>query len=96
MGALHFGWPPGLACRSVAKMAPDFPRDSLVSGTLISIYSSTLRCWSYRCSCAPTPAYTTNWAFGITLLWCLAVILWQPWFAYTRTTSPLPPAQKVA
>jgi hypothetical protein len=32
---------------------------------------------------------TTNWALGMTLLWCLAVTLWQPWFAYTKNYQPV-------
>ena len=31
----------------------------------------------------------TNWALGLTLLWCLAVTLWQPWFAYTKNYQPV-------
>lgn len=93
--ALHFGWPPGLA-RSVAKMAPDFPRGSLVGGTLIgaliSIALLVMPLFVRR-----TPARgTTNWAVGITLLWCLAVTLWQPWFAYTKNYQPIAAELKAA
>ena len=31
----------------------------------------------------------TNWALGMTLLWCLAVVLWQPWFAHTKNYQPV-------
>ncbi|WP_153161034.1 glycosyltransferase family 39 protein [Zoogloea sp. 1C4] len=93
--ALHFGWPPGLA-RSVAKMAPDFPRDSLVGGTLIGVLIS-IALLVMPLFVRRTPARgTTNWAFGITLLWCLAVILWQPWFAYTKNYQPVAAELKAA
>lgn len=86
--ALHFGWPPGLA-RQVAKMAPDFPGVSLawggVIGALISLALIFLPMLTRR-----TPVRgTTNWALGMTLLWCLAVTLWQPWFAYTKNYQPV-------
>lgn len=93
--ALHFGWPPGLA-RSVAKMAPDFPRESLVGGTLIGVVIS-IALLVMPLFVRRTPARgTTNWAFGITLLWCLAVILWQPWFAYTKNYQPVAAELKAA
>lgn len=93
--ALHFGWPPGLA-RSVAKMAPDFPRDSLVGGVLIgAIISIALLIMPIFVRRTPARG-TTNWAFGITLLWCLAVVLWQPWFAYTKNYQPVAAELKTA
>ena len=93
--ALHFSWPPGLA-RSVAKMAPDFPRNSLVGGTLVGVVIS-LALLVMPLFVRRTPARgTTNWAFGITLLWCLAVILWQPWFAYTKNYQPVAAELKTA
>ena len=86
--ALHFGWPPGLA-RQVAKMAPDFPGSGLGSGSaigaLLSIGMLLLPMLTQR-----TPLRgTTNWALGMTLLWCLAVTLWQPWFAHTKNYQPV-------
>ena len=93
--ALHFGWPPGLA-RSVTKMAPDFPRDSLVGGTLIGV-AITLALLVLPLFVRRSPARgTTNWALGITLLWCLAVTLWQPWFAYTKNYQPVAAELKAA
>jgi len=86
--ALNFGWPPGLA-RQVAKIAPDFPRGSLLWGALIGGFLSlamvTLPMLTRR-----TPMRgASNWALGMTLLWCIAVTLWQPWFAHTKNYQPV-------
>ncbi len=86
--ALHFGWPPGLA-RQVAKMAPDFPHGNLVWGGLTGgLLSVALLALPMLIRRAPLRG-TTNWALGMTLLWCLGVTLWQPWFAYTKNYQPM-------
>lgn len=86
--ALHFGWPPGLA-RQVAKMAPDFPQGNLAWGALIgALLSLALLALPLLVRRAPLRG-TTNWAVGMTLLWCLAVTLWQPWFAHTKNYQPI-------
>lgn len=87
--ALHFGWPPGLA-RAVAKLAPNFPHAGLTLGStfLGASLSVTLLLAPFLVRRSPYRA-TTNWALGMTLLWCLAVTLWQPWFAYTKNYQPI-------
>ena len=86
--ALSFGWPPGLA-RQLAKTAPNFASSSIglaaSIGALISIALLVLPQLTQR-----TPwRGATNWALGMTLLWCLAVALWQPWFAHTKNYQPV-------
>jgi 4-amino-4-deoxy-L-arabinose transferase-like glycosyltransferase len=86
--ALHFSWPPGLA-RQVARIAPDFPEESIVGGAVIgAILSATLLLLPVLTRRGPLRG-TTNWALGLTLLWCLAVTLWQPWFVYTKNYQPV-------
>lgn len=87
--ALHFGWPPGLA-RTVAKLAPHFPHAGLsVGSTLLGAgLSAALLLAPFLVRRSPYRA-ATNWALGMTLLWCLAVTLWQPWFAYTKNYQPI-------
>jgi 4-amino-4-deoxy-L-arabinose transferase-like glycosyltransferase len=86
--ALHFGWPPGLA-RQVAKIAPNFQGDGVAwSASIGALLSAALLL-------VPTLIQrtrlrgTTNWAIGMTLLWSLAVVLWQPWFAHTKNYQPV-------
>jgi 4-amino-4-deoxy-L-arabinose transferase-like glycosyltransferase len=86
--ALHFGWPPGLA-RQVAKMAPDFPRDQIAwSASMGALLSAALLLVPALVQRTPLRG-ATNWAIGMTLLWCLAVSLWQPWFAHTKNYQPV-------
>lgn len=86
--ALHFGWPPGLA-RQVARIAPDFPEESIIGGAVIGlILSIALIALPILTRRGPMRG-ATNWALGLTLLWCLAVTLWQPWFAYTKNYQPV-------
>ena len=86
--ALHFGWPPGLA-RQVAKMAPDFQRDQIAwSASIGALLSAALLLVPALVQRTPLRG-ATNWAIGMTLLWCLAVSLWQPWFAHTKNYQPV-------
>ncbi|NTV10056.1 MAG: hypothetical protein HGA47_04695, partial [Zoogloea sp.] len=82
--ALNFGWPPGLG-RQLAKLAGGVHHDpeplpAIIAGVLclgwLLLPRFTVR-GPYRA--------TTHWAFGTTMLWCLAVLLWQPWFERTRS-----------
>ncbi|WP_374240503.1 hypothetical protein [Zoogloea sp.] len=86
--ALSFSWPPGLA-RQLARIAPNFASHDIgltaAIGALISIALLVLPQLTRR-----TPwRGATNWALGMTLLWCLAVALWQPWFAHTKNYQPV-------
>lgn len=86
--ALHFGWPPGLA-RSVAKMAPDFQAGNIAWGATIgALLSAAMLLVPTLIQRTPLRG-ATNWAVGMTLLWCLAVTLWQPWFAHTKNYQPV-------
>ncbi len=86
--ALHFSWPPGLA-RQVARMAPDFQHGGWVSGALVGLALSLLLVLLPLFTQRSVQRGATNWALGMTLLWCLAVTLWQPWFAHTKNYQPL-------
>jgi len=78
------GWPPGLA-RHVARNAPDFvlpdPITQALIGVAISLTWITLL-WKLPRSSSRAPA---NWAIGLTMLWCLAVVLLMPWFDNSRS-----------
>ncbi len=78
------GWPPGLA-RHVARNAPDFmlpdPVFQVVLGSAISVVWIALL-WKLPRSSSRAPA---NWAIGLTMLWCLAVVLLMPWFDNSRS-----------
>ncbi len=86
--ALHFGWPPGLA-RQVARMAPDFQHGAWLAGALIGLTLSLMLVILPLATQHSVQRGATNWALGMTLLWCLAVTLWQPWFAHTKNYQPL-------
>lgn len=86
--ALHFSWPPGLA-RQIVKLAPEFPRGDFWTAAAIGLpLSIALLLLPAATERAPSRAATT-WALGMTLLWCLAVALLQPWFAYTKNYQPI-------
>lgn len=78
------GWPPGLA-RHVARNAPDFvlpdPFFQALFGAAISAVWIALL-WKLPRSSSRAPA---NWAIGLTMLWCLAVVLLMPWFDHGRS-----------
>ena len=78
------GWPPGLA-RHVERNAPDFvlhqPGLQLALGAAITLL------WIALVSRLPrsTSRAPANWAIGLTMLWCLAVVLLMPWFDNGRS-----------
>jgi len=86
--ALHFGWPPGLA-RQVTRMAPDFQHGTWLVGAIVGTALSLLLLFLPLGTQRNVQRGATNWALGMTLLWCLAVMLWQPWFAHTKNYQPL-------
>lgn len=82
--AQALGWPSGLA-RHVARNAPDFilPNPSLqvMLGVAISLAWVALL-WRLPRTHSRAPA---NWTIGLTMLWCLAVVLLMPWFDNARS-----------
>lgn len=82
--AQSMGWPPGLA-RHAVRNAPDFvlPAESfqLAMGLTISALWALLVA---RLPRSPTRA-PANWAIGLVMLWCLAVVLLMPWFDHGRS-----------
>jgi len=81
-------WPPGLT-RSLARMAPEFvPTGTMlqaVIGVLIIVIWALL-VWHLPRNSNRAP---TNWAMGMTMLWCLAVTLLLPWVDHTRNYRPM-------
>lgn len=93
--AQAIGWPPGLA-RHVARSAPDFvlPGDGLQLplGIAISAIWAVLL-WKLPRS---TSRAAANWAIGLTMLWCLAVVLLMPWFDHGRSYRQVAKSLEIA
>lgn len=90
-----FSWPPGLA-RHVARYGPDFvlqgeARQAVLGALACALW--LLLAWKLPRSPQRGPA---NWAMGMTMLWCLAVILLMPWFQHGRSYRPAVEALQVA
>lgn len=82
--AQAIGWPPGLA-RHVARSAPDF---FLVNdGWQLALGAAITAIWMLLLWKLPrsTSRAAANWAIGLTMLWCLAVVLLMPWFDHGRS-----------
>ena len=91
--AQAFSWPPGLT-RSLERMAPEFTLTGLLPQALIGAFIILvwlLLVWRLPRNPDRSP---TNWALGLTMLWCLAVALLLPWFDHTRNYQPM--AQSLA
>lgn len=86
--AQAFGWPTGLA-RHVARVGPDFVLrqggTQLALGLLICAVWFGL-VWRLPRTASRGPA---SWAMGMTMLWCLAVVLLMPWFDHSRSYRPM-------
>lgn len=86
--AQAFSWPPGLA-RHIARVTPHFVLHGgamqLVIGLLISALWLLL---AWRLPRTPSRS-PSNWAMGMTMLWCLAVTLLMPWFDHGRSYRPV-------
>ena len=93
--AQAIGWPPGLA-RHVMRSAPDFvlPESSLQLPLGIAISAIwALLLWKLPRS---TSRAASNWAIGLTMLWCLTVVLLMPWFDHGRSYRQVANSLEVA
>ncbi|QDF96719.1 hypothetical protein CJ010_09355 [Azoarcus sp. DD4] len=86
--AQAFTWPPGLA-RHIAKVTPNFVlhgglTQALIAGTICVTWFVLV--WRLPRTSSRGPA---NWALGMTMIWCLAVVLLMPWFDYGRSYRPV-------
>ncbi len=85
--SLTLSWPPGLG-RHVAKVTPNFvvgdPLWPSIAGVVLCVLWVSLLANSRR---SPYRG-AKNWAAGMTMLWCLAVVLLQPWFEYGKSYRP--------
>ncbi len=82
--SMSLSWPPGLA-RHLNKIAPNFV---LVDPLLPSVLGVLLcMVWILLLWTARRGPYrgAINWAAGMTMLWCLAVLLLQPWFEHNKS-----------
>lgn len=86
--AQAFAWPPGLA-RHIARVTPSFSFE----GGLTQAFGGILLCLAWLLLVWRLPRSTSrgpaNWAMGMTMLWCLAVLLLMPWFDHGRSYRPM-------
>jgi len=79
-----FSWPPGLS-RHVERVAPGFELKGAFNQAVIAVgivVAWIVLIWRLPRSANRGPA---NWAMGMTMLWCLAVVLLMPWFNHDRS-----------
>lgn len=83
-----FEWPPGLA-RSLARMAPEFVLSGTTQQAIIGVLIMAI--WIALLWRLPRSAdrASSNWALGMTMLWCLTVTLLLPWFDHARNYRPM-------
>jgi len=82
--SLTLAWPPGLG-RHVAKVAPNFVLGNPLWPSLAGVVLCLL--WIGILANSRRSPYrgAKNWAAGMTMLWCLAVVLLQPWFEHSKS-----------
>ena len=86
--AQAYAWPPGLA-RHIARLTPGFELGEGLLQPALGIAICLiwiLLVWRLPRSTTRGPA---NWAMGMTMLWCLAVVLLMPWFDHGRSYRPV-------
>lgn len=86
--AQAFQWPPGLS-RSLDRMAPEWVLVGTSYQAAIGI--AIVIIWAllvWRLPRGPNRG-PSNWAMGMTMLWCLAVTLLLPWFDHSRNYRPV-------
>ncbi|MBA4741291.1 MAG: hypothetical protein H2060_01120 [Azoarcus sp.] len=83
-----YAWPPGLA-RSLDRMAPEFVLTG--TGLQAGLGIFIVLVWIVLVRGLPRSFQrgSTNWALGMTMLWCLTVTLLLPWFDHTRNYRPV-------
>jgi len=82
--SLTLAWPPGLG-RHVAKVAPNFVLGDTFWPSMAGVVLCLL--WVGILANSRRSPYrgAKNWAAGMTMLWCLAVVLLQPWFNHSKS-----------
>lgn len=82
--SMALSWPPGLT-RHLAKIAPNFVLVHPLLPSLLGIALCLI--WIGLLWTAKRGPYrgAVNWAAGMTMLWCLAVTLLQPWFEHSKS-----------
>ncbi|MCB1961381.1 MAG: hypothetical protein KDE68_12800 [Rhodocyclaceae bacterium] len=85
--SMTLAWPPGLS-RHVDKVAPNFVLADPWLPTLIG--AALCAAWVARLATARRSPYrgAISWAAGMTMLWCLAVVLLEPWFDHAKRYRP--------
>ena len=86
--AQAYSWPPGLA-RHASRVAPNFVLHGSAAQLTLGLLITLL--WLLLVRQLPrTPSRSpSNWAMGMTMLWCLAVTLLMPWFDHGRSYRPV-------
>lgn len=85
--ALTLSWPPGLG-RHVAKVAPNFVVGDILLPSIAGIILCLLWLGLLVNSSRGPYRGAKNWAAGMTMLWCLAVVLLMPWFQHGKSYRP--------
>lgn len=85
--SMTLAWPPGLT-RHLDKIAPNFLLGDPLMPSLIGL--ALTAAWIARLATAKRSPYrgAISWATGMTMLWCLAVILLEPWFDHGKRYRP--------
>ncbi len=90
-----FSWPPGLA-RHVERVAPGFELSGTFKQGFLAVgivVGWIALIWRLPRGASRGPA---SWAMGMTMLWCLAVVLLMPWFNHDRSYRPVADSLAIA
>jgi 4-amino-4-deoxy-L-arabinose transferase-like glycosyltransferase len=86
--AMNLGWPAQLAARSLYFSPYYVPRINVLA-ILFALFSSTVWVWAVTRPHLRGRQVVTNWAAGVTLIWCLLMSLWLPWFDAAKSYRPV-------
>ncbi|MBY0346076.1 MAG: hypothetical protein K2P98_04335, partial [Neisseriaceae bacterium] len=86
--AMNLGWPAQLAARSLYFSPYYVPRINVLS-VLFAVFSTSVWVWAVTRSHLRGRQFVTNWAAGVTLIWCLLMSLWLPWFDAAKSYRPV-------